>query len=291
MYVRKCLESGLQMSLGFTPAMYEASAEYIKNRLAGLSFNPEALLVLGSGLGFMADEMEEIVATIPYADIPHFRTSTAPGHKGQLVAGKLSGKMVLAMQGRLHLYEGYTAEEVAYPVRVANLLGADKLIISCACGGANTNYEVGDLAIITDYINFTHKSPLVGFDITGFNTRFVDMSYAYDREFIKLTKEVAAEKNIPLQEGVYFYMLGPQFESPAEIRAIQTLGGDLVGMSAVYETVMAQRLGMRTLGIALVTNMAAGILDVPLFEDEVLVVAKRASKVFSELIKAFMEKM
>jgi purine-nucleoside phosphorylase len=155
----------------------------------------------------------------------------------------------------------------------------------------NTGYKVGDLALITDYINFTHKSPLVGFDVTGFDTRFVDMSHAYDRDFRNLAKAIAEEQKISLQSGVYFYMPGPQFETPAEIRAIRILGGDLVGMSAVHETIMARRLGMRILGLALVTNMAAGILDVPLTEEEVLVEGKKASKMFSGLIKSFVEKM
>jgi len=276
------------MSPKITPKHYEESAAYLRTRLAGAV--PQALLILGSGLGFLADEMEDVIS-VPYGDIPHFKQSTAPGHKGRLVVGTLAGRCIIAMQGRLHLYEGYSPEEVAYPVRVAFLLGVNNLIISCATGGVNKNYKVGDLAIITDYINFTHKSPLVGFDIAGFDTRFIDMSYAYDRDFRDLVMSIAKEQNITLQSGVYFYTLGPQFETPAEIRAIRVLGGDLVGMSVVHETVMARRLGMRILGLALVTNMAAGILDEPLTEEEVLIEGKKASKMFSGLIKSFVEKM
>jgi len=276
------------MSPKISPKQYEESAAYLRTRLAGAV--PQALLILGSGLGFLADEMDNIFS-VPYGDIPHFKQSTAPGHKGRLVVGMLAGRCVMVMQGRLHLYEGYSPEEVAYPVRVAHLLGINNLLISCACGGVNINYKVGDLALITDYINFTHKSPLVGFDITDFDTRFIDMSHAYDRDFRDLAISIAKEQNISLQSGVYFYTLGPQFETPAEIRAIRVLGGDLVGMSAVHETVMARRLGMRILGLALVTNMAAGILDTPLTEEEVLIEGKKASKMFSGLIKSFVEKM
>jgi len=266
---------------------YQESSNYLKTKIP---FQPEAMLILGSGLGFLADEIEAPII-IPYKEIPHFKTSTAPGHKGCLVAGKLAGKNILAMQGRFHLYEGYTPEESAAPVRVAALLGTKNLILTCACGGVNRNYNVGDLALLTDYINFTHTGPLVGFDISGFDARFIDMGAAYDKDYRKLAKTIAQEKNIPLQEGVYFYMPGPQFETPAEIRAIRFLGGDLVGMSAVHETIMARRNNMRTLGIALITNMAAGILDAPLTEEEVLVEGQKAAKKFSELIKAFIEKM
>ena len=266
---------------------YEESANYLKSKIP---FQPEALIILGSGLGFLADELEDAVV-ISYNEIPHFKASTAPGHKGRLVAGKLSGRNILAMQGRFHVYEGYSPEESAYPVRVANLLGATRLILTCACGGVNKGYNVGDLALLTDYINLTHTGPLVGFDISGFDARFIDMGTAYDRDYRALAKDIANGKNITLQEGVYFYMPGPQFETPAEIRAIRTLGGDLVGMSAVHETIMARRCNMRTLGLALVTNMAAGILDSPLTEDEVLVEGQKAAKKFSEFIKYFVQKM
>ena len=267
---------------------YHESKEYLRTRLEG--FVPEALLILGSGLGFLGNEIENAII-VPYNEIPHFKSSTAPGHEGRFVAGQLSGRNVLVMQGRLHLYEGYTPEETAYPVRIANLLGATKLILTCACGGVNYSYKVGDLVLLSDYINFTHVSPLVGLDISDFDTRFVDVSHAFDREYRTLTKHIAKQKNTSLQEGVYFYMPGPQFETPAEIRAIRTLGGDLVGMSVVHETIMAQRLGMRTLGLGLVTNMAAGMLDVPLTEEEVLTEGKRAAKVFSDLVRAFVAEM
>jgi purine-nucleoside phosphorylase len=277
----------------YTLKHYQESAEYLRKRTNG--FMPEALLILGSGLGFLADEVENPVR-VPYSDIPHMRASTAPSHAGQFVAGMFEGKRVLAMQGRLHLYEGYAPEETAYPVRVANLLGVGKLLLTCACGGVNTGYKVGDLVLLSDYINFTHPGPLTGygreaFDLTGFEHRFFDMSKAFDPEYKVLSKKVADELKIPLQEGVYFYTTGPQYETPAEIRAIRTLGGDLVGMSAVHETLMARRCRMHVVGFGLVTNMAAGVLDQPLSEEEVLTEAKNAAPRFSALVRGVVKGM
>jgi len=277
----------------FTLAQYEESAAYLRGRLAG--FVPEALLILGSGLGFLADELEGALR-VPYKDIPHFRASTAPGHAGCFVAGTFEGRKVLAMQGRLHVYEGYSPEETAYPVRVANLIGADKLLLTCACGGVNTGYKVGDLVLMTDYINFTHPGLLVGyagskFDLTGFENRFFDMGQAFDKPYRQLAHTTADALHIPLHEGVYFYTTGPQYETPAEIRAIRTLGGDLVGMSAVHETLMARRCGMRVIGFGLVTNMAAGVLDQPLSEEEVLTEAKNAAPRFSALVRGVVKEL
>ncbi|MCL2188711.1 MAG: purine-nucleoside phosphorylase [Defluviitaleaceae bacterium] len=271
----------------YTLKHYQESALYLKDKLG--KFTPEVLLILGSGLGFLAEEVENPIF-VKYGDIPHFRSSSAPGHAGRFVAGVFEGKNVLAMQGRLHLYEGYSPEESAYPVRVANLVGADKLLLTCACGGVNTDYKVGDLVLMTDYINFTHPSLLAGyagsaFDLTGFENRFFDMSKAFDTDYRKLAHDVANTQKIPLHEGVYFYTTGPQYETPAEIRAIRTLGGDLVGMSAVHETLMARRCNMRVTGFGLVTNMAAGVLDQPLSEEEVLTEAKNAAPRFSALVR------
>jgi len=271
----------------FTPDQYCQGADYIKSKL---SSPPEALIILGSGLGDVARELTNPVR-IPYADIPHMRPSTAPGHAGQLVFGQLAGKNVLCMQGRLHLYEGYTPAEVSFLVRVAAMVGAKSLLLTCACGGINQDYRVGDLVMLTDYINMTHTGPLVGMDITGFDARFIDMSQAFDREYIALANKKAHELGISLGSGVYFYMPGPQFETPAEIRAIRNLGGDLVGMSVVHEVIMARRMGMRVAGFALVTNMAAGILDAPLSEEEVLVEGQKAKERFGGLLKGFVGSM
>lgn len=267
---------------------YRESTNYLRERLGG--FEPEVLLILGSGLGFMADEVSESIS-VPYADIPHFKTSTAPGHKGCLLAGRLSGRNVLVMQGRFHIYEGYSAAEVAYPIRIAHLLGAKTLITTNACGGVNTGYQVGDLALLTDYIKFADPNPVIGMPIEAFGNRFFDMSHTFDSDYQKLAACVAKEQGITLRNGVYFYMTGPQFETPAEIRAIRVLGGDLVGMSTVPECIMARRCGMRILGISLVTNMAAGVLDQPITEEEVLVEAQKASVRFANLILTFLKRM
>ena len=271
----------------YTQADYREAVDYLQSKI---NFTPEALIVLGSGLGSLADELEYRVH-IPYGDIPHFKAATAPGHTGQLVAGRLAGRKVLCMQGRLHIYEGYTPADVSFPVRVASMLGASRLVVTCACGGINTAYNVGDLVMLTDYINLTHTGPLVGMDITGFDARFVDMSYAFDREYLALAASKALELGAPLQEGVYFYMPGPQFETPAEIRAARILGGDLVGMSVVHEVVMARRVGMRVAAFGLVTNMAAGILDTPLTEEEVFLEGHKARRRFGELLRLFVRDM
>jgi purine-nucleoside phosphorylase len=268
--------------------MYRQSADYLKERLDG--FLPEIFMVLGSGLGFLANELTA-PSYIPYSRIPFFKCSTAPGHEGRLAAGKLAGRNVLIMQGRLHVYEGYTPEETAFPVRVAALLGAKICVITCAAGGVNTSYRPGDLALITDTINFTHTSPLVGFDNNDFEHRFIDMSYTFNKKYRDLAKEIAREKDMALQEGVYFYMPGPQFESPSEIRAIRSMGGDLVGMSCVHEAVMARRCAMEVLGIARVSNMAAGVLDQPITQEEVLEEGKKAAANFSKLVTALTERL
>ena len=271
----------------YTQDEYQCAADYLRSKLV---CTPEALIVLGSGLGSLAEELQNPVK-IPYSDIPHFKISTAPGHVGQLVAGWLSGRYVLCMQGRFHIYEGYTPLDVAFPVRVAAMLGASRFVLTCACGGVNTDYNVGDLVMLTDYINMTHPGPLVGMDAAGFDARFVDMTYTFDREYLALAKIKAHQLGIDLGAGVYFYMPGPQFETPAEIRAIRNLGGDLVGMSVVHEVIMARRMDMRVAGFGLVTNMAAGILDAPLTEEEVFAEGDKARERFAGLLRAFIEGM
>ena len=267
---------------------YVESADYIKGRLNG--FAPEYLLVLGSGLGILANQIQQPVC-IPYSDIPHFKTSTAPGHSGQFVCGKLASKPVMAMQGRLHIYEGYTAEEAAYPVRVVKLLGAHSMIVTNAAGGINTGYQVGDLVALNDFIKFGLPNPLIGKNIPEFGPRFPDMSYVFNRDYIKLLKEIAGEQGITLREGVYIYATGPQYETPAEIRAFRILGADVVGMSTVHECIYAVHAGMKILGISLVTNMAAGVLDQPLTEQEVLDAAAAAQGHFGRLLFTFLQRV
>jgi len=271
----------------FQLSNYTESADFIRGRLQG--FSPAYLLILGSGLGVLAEEVENPIC-IPYSEIPHFKTSTAPSHAGRFVCGTLGGKPVMVMQGRLHVYEGYTAEEVAYPVRVAKLLGAHTLIATNATGGINLDYKVGDLVALNDFIKLSFPNPLMGKNIPEFGPRFQDMSYVFDKNYIRLLKEIAGEQGITLKEGVYFYATGPQYETPAEIRAFRALGGDVVGMSTVHECISATHAGMKILGISLVTNMAAGVLDQPLSEEEVITEAEAARGRFSRLLLAFLQR-
>ncbi|MDR0496227.1 MAG: purine-nucleoside phosphorylase [Treponema sp.] len=267
---------------------YIESADFIKGRLNG--FSPEFLLILGSGLGLMAEQVQNPIK-IPYSGIPHFRTSTAPGHAGQFVCGDLAGKPVMVMQGRLHFYEGYNPEEIAYPVRVAKLLGVKTMIVTNAAGGINLDYHVGDLVALNDFIKLGLPNPLIGKNIPDFGPRFQDMSYVFDRDYLQLVKQIAVEQGITLREGVYFYATGPQYETPAEIRAFRMLGGDVVGMSTVHECIYAIHAGMKILGISLVTNMAAGVLDKPLTEQEVLDEGEKARDRFSRLLLAFLQRV
>ena len=266
---------------------YKESADFIKGRLG--DFSPDWLLVLGSGLGIMAEKIQNPVY-LPYGEIPHFKTSTAPGHAGRFVCGELGGKNVMAMQGRMHVYEGYSAEEAAYPVRVAKLLGAKSMIVTNAAGGINLDYKAGDLVALNDFIKLSFPNPLIGKNIPEFGPRFRDMSYVFDRDYLWLAKEIAREQGITLREGVYFYTTGPQYETPAEIRAFRLLGGDVVGMSTVHECIAAVHMDMKILGISLVTNMAAGVLDQPLSEQEVLDKAEEAQDRFSGLLLSFLQK-
>lgn len=270
----------------FTMAQYNESADYIRTRLGG--FCPEVLLILGSGLGGLAEQVQA-PRRIPYGEIPHFKKSTALGHAGQFVAGLLGGKRALLMQGRLHVYEGHTMEEVAYPVRVARLLGVETLVATNAAGGVNLSLAGGKLMLIKDYIKFTLDNPLVGPNLPEFGPRFPDMTYVFDQGLRETFQAVAAAQGEEVAEGVYFYMTGPQYETPAEIRAIRALGGDAVGMSTVPEVIAANHCGMRILGVSLVTNMAAGVLDKPLSGQEVVDAANAAGGRFQRLMTAFLE--
>jgi purine-nucleoside phosphorylase len=272
----------------FSYKHYAESAAYIKSKLG--NFSPAYLLILGSGLGGLAEQIQFPV-NISYAEIPHFKPSTAPSHIGRFVCGNLGGKPVMAMQGRMHVYEGYTAEEVAYPVRVAKLLGAHTIIVTNAAGGINLEYKAGDLVALNDLIKFAYPNPLIGKNIPEFGPRFHDMTYVFDKDYLILIKKIAEEQGITLREGVYFYVTGPQYETPAEIRAFRLLGADVVGMSTVPECIVATHAGMKILGISLVTNMAAGVLGKPLSQKEVLEAANAAQERFSRLILTFLEKV
>ncbi len=267
---------------------YKESAEYIQSKLDGLK--PEIIMVLGSGLGFMGDIVEEPVS-IHYSEIPHFKVSTAPGHAGRFVIGKLSGKNVMVMQGRLHVYEGHTPEEAAYPIRVASLLGVSSMIVTNACGGVNTSYKVGELVVLNDFIKLANVNPLLGPNVPEFGPRFNDMTYTFDKDYRDLALKIGKEQGMDLKEGVYFYTVGPQYETPAEIKAIRVLGGDVVGMSTVPECLAANHIGMKILGISLVTNMAAGVLDQPLSEQEVLDEGAKAKDYFSKFLLEFLSRI
>ena len=272
----------------YTMEQYRASADFIRARLGG--FIPKVAMVLGSGLGFLGDEVEDPIA-IDYRDIPHFKASTAPGHKGRLVFGTLEGKPVAVMQGRMHHYEGYSYEETSYAVRVLRLLGCDTLIVTNAAGCVRTEWEAGDLMLITDHIKMFSESPLRGENLPEFGVRFPDASHLYTLRLQELARETAKELGITLREGVYFYCYGPQYETPAEIRAVRVLGGDAVGMSTAPEVIVAGHCGMEVLGFTLLSNMAAGILDQPLSEEEVLTAAADAREEFSGLVRACLKKM
>lgn len=228
---------------------YQAAADFLRGQIKEI---PETAIILGSGLGCLADEIER-ESVIPYAEIPHFMRSTATGHKGNLVYGRLGGKLVLAMQGRFHYYEGYTMEQVTFPVRVMRLLGVKNLIVSNAAGGINETFKVGDLMIIRDHINMM-PNPLIGPNLEAFGTRFPDMTRAYDREFIRLAEEIGEELGIPLKKGVYVGLTGPSFETPAEYKAYGRLGGDAIGMSTVPEVIVARHAGLRVFGLSVITN-------------------------------------
>ena len=272
----------------YTYDQYQQSADYIREKLG--SFSPKVAMILGSGLGFLGDVVESPIA-IPYGEIPNFKASTAPGHKGRLVFGTLSGQPVAVMQGRMHHYEGYSYEDVSYAVRVLRLLGCDTLIVTNAAGCVNTAWKAGDLMLITDQIKLFSESPLRGENLPQFGTRFPDASHLYTPRLQALARQVAAAQGVTLREGVYFYCYGPQYETPAEVRAARILGGDAVGMSTAPEVIVASHCGMEVLGFTLLSNMAAGILDQPLSEQEVLDAAAAAKDKFSTLVLGCLEQL
>ena len=272
----------------YTFAQYQESAAAIRARIG--AFKPDVAMVLGSGLGFLGDVVENAVA-VPYGDIPYFKVSTAPGHKGQLVFGQLNGKNVAVMQGRMHHYEGYSYEEVAYAVRVLCLLGCETLIVTNAAGCVRTDWQAGELMLITDHIKMFSESPLRGENLPEFGVRFPDATHLYTARLQELARQVAAEQGVLLREGVYFYCYGPQYETPAEVRAARILGADAVGMSTAPEAIVAGHCGMEVLGFTLLSNMAAGILDQPLSEEEVLEAAAAAKEKFSALVLGCLAKL
>lgn len=270
---------------------YDDYAEGAKALCRALGeFCPEVLIILGSGLGRLGERLKDPIA-VPYGDIPHMKHSTAPGHAGRFLAGELGGKSVLLMQGRLHLYEGWAPEDAAFPIRIAKLMGIEKLIVTNAAGGINTGYKPGDLMLISDFIKLNAPDPLIGPNIDEFGPRFPDMSRVFDRRYMLDFKRIAEAHGEKVHEGVYYYCMGPRYETPAEIRLMRVLGADAVGMSTVPECVAARHCGMRILGISLITNMAAGILDKPLSGEEVIEAGSAASERLSTYVTEFLEAM
>lgn len=263
----------------------QQSADFLRERLPDA---PEVGIVLGSGLGPLAEQIENPVC-VPYGEIPHFKTATAPDHAGRFVCGRLSGKQVLCMQGRLHGYEGHTPQEIAYPVYVMKALGVQALVLTNASGGINTGFSVGDFCMIDDHINMTGKSPLTGENDAVRGTRFSDMTFAYAPALKEKLLQAAQACGISLQRGVYCGVNGPQFETPAEIRAFRALGADAVGMSTVFEVIAAAHCGLPTAAVAMITNMAAGVLMQPLSGAEVNEIAAQKGEAFRKLILKLIE--
>jgi len=263
------------------------AAAYIRARMKG---QPDTALMLGSGLGLLADEVEDPVA-IAYADIPRFPLSTAPGHAGVMTLGRLQGARVLVMGGRFHRYEGYGQASIAFPPRVMRALGIRNLILTNAAGGVNECFKPGDLMLISDHINMAGQSPLRGPNDEGLGPRFPDLSRLYDPWLSGLLQDTALERGLGLQRGVYAWMAGPSFETPAEIRMLRAFGADAVGMSTVPEAIAARHCGLRVAGVSCISNMAAGILDQALSEAEVFEVTRRVRHDFSALIRGLLERL
>ncbi len=273
-----------------TPDLFaraESAAAFV---LSQTGLRPQIGLVLGSGLGAFADDLTDAVR-IPYADIPTFPRSTAVGHAGQLVVGRAGDVPVAVMQGRVHLYEGYTAAEVAFPTRVMGRAGIRALILTNAAGGIDVDYGQGALVILRDHINLQGQNPLTGANDERFGPRFPDMSYTYSQRYREIALEEARKLSITPHTGVYAALAGPSYETPAEIRYLRTIGADLVGMSTVPEAIVARHMGMEILAISCVTNMAAGILDKPLVHDEVLEVGRRVMGQFIALLRAVLPRI
>src|ERR1043166_6912770 len=268
-----------------------SQAEFAAKHIASKSpINPAVAIVLGSGLGGFADEMTDAVR-ISYNDIPHFARSTAVGHAGQLVLGNIGAWPVVVMQGRVHLYEGYPVRSVVFPMRVFSHMGVRAAILTNAAGGINLDYGQGRLVVIKDHINLQGQNPLVGPEDPNLGLRFIDMTEAYCKSYRQIALEAGKRLGIPLAEGVYAAVLGPSYETPAEIRYLRTIGADLVGMSTGPETIVANHMGMKVLAISCVTNMAAGILPKKLTHAEVLETGERVKETLAKLLHAVVTRL
>jgi purine-nucleoside phosphorylase len=271
----------------------QAAADFIRSKN---TVQPRLGLILGSGLGDFASQVQNPVA-IPYSEIPHFPQSTVAGHSGRLVLGTIAGVPVAVMQGRVHAYEGYSMHQVTFPTRVLGLLGINRLVVTNAAGGINTRYGQGAIVALSDHINLTGANAALGpneprFGLTSSHgQRFFDMSAAYSPRLRTLARNEAARQGWTLDEGVYIAVLGPSYETPAEIRAFRTLGADLVGMSTVHEVIVARHMGIEVLGLSVVTNMAAGVLDQPINHEEVMQIGQRIAAQFTNLLTALIPQL
>jgi purine-nucleoside phosphorylase len=263
------------------------AADWLKERVGKV---PSAAMVLGSGLGAMAEELSDPM-TFEYSEIPNFPVSKVEGHAGRLVVGELAGKTVAVMQGRVHYYEGWSAEELTLPMRAFGLWGIDKVIITNAAGGINPDFKAGDLMLITDHINYMGFNPLRGDNDDRFGPRFPDMSHAYDPQMQDLIVRAARELNVPLKAGVYVAVAGPSYETPAEIRMFGKVGADAVGMSTVPEAIVANHMGLKVGGISCISNLAAGISPTKLDHAEVKATADLVKEAFASLVRKTVELM
>jgi purine-nucleoside phosphorylase len=265
----------------------EEAAQSLRLRWGTL---PETAIVLGSGLGDFADDLLDAIVT-PYGEIPHWPASQVVGHAGRLVAGRVAGKRVAALSGRVHFYEGHGLSTVVFATRVMGRLGVKQIVLTNAAGGINTSFAQGALMIIDDHINFLGTNPLVGANDDRFGLRFPDMSEVYSARLRKIAHEAARARGVPVSHGVYVAVHGPSYETPAEIRAFRTLGADAVGMSTVPEAIAARHMGMEVLGISCITNMAAGVLPQPLVHEEVMETARRVRGSFIALLEGIVERL
>ena len=268
----------------------QEAARFIGQRTRRGGLRPRIALILGSGLGAFADSLKDSTI-IPYKDIPHFPVSTAVGHAGRLVVGRCAGVAVAAMQGRAHYYEGYSIQQVVFPVRVLRLAGVRTLVLTNAAGGINRRMRQGGLMLITDHLNLQGTNPLLGPNDERFGPRFPDMTEAYSKKLRDIARKMARRQKLRLYEGVYAAVHGPSYETPAEIRALARLGADAVGMSTVPEVIAANHMGMQALGISCVTNMAAGLSKKKLGHDEVLATGERVGKQFGAFLAALIPEL
>lgn len=266
----------------------QEAAAALRERLGG--FQPQVALILGSGLGGFAAELADTIE-IPYDQLPHFPVSTVEGHAGKWVAGTVEGCPVLCMQGRFHYYEGYSMQEVTFPVRVMGQLDIGTLIVTNAAGGIRRTFQAGDLMLIEDHINWMFNNPLRGPNVDQWGPRFPDMSQAYDRDLLACAEKVAAENGIAVQRGVYIAVPGPSYETPAEIRAFAKLGADAVGMSTVPEVIVAKHQGMKVLGISCISNMASGILPQPLSHEDVIRTSRQVQNRLTSLVRGVLKEL